>query len=84
MKIAECPKMVAIGFMPRFTASLFRINTSAAAPSEMELELAAVIVPFSLNTDFNTGIFSGFALVGNSSDSIILSLAVMGAISKSI
>ena len=43
--------------------------TSAAAPSEIELEFAAVTVPSFRNAGFNVGIFSRFALNGASSPS---------------
>ena len=43
------------------------ITTNAAAPSEMELELAAVTVPSLVNAGRNVGIFSGLALPGPSS-----------------
>ena len=41
--------------------------TSAAAPSEIELELAAVTVPSLRKAGFSVGIFSMFALKGCSS-----------------
>ena len=41
--------------------------TRAAAPSEIELELAAVTVPPSRKAGFRVGIFSGRALGGCSS-----------------
>ena len=44
-----------------------RINTSAAAPSDMEDAFAAGTVPFSRKAGFSVGIFSSFALPGCSS-----------------
>ena len=44
-----------------------RISTRAAAPSAMELELAAVTVPPSRKAGLSSGIFSSFALGGCSS-----------------
>ena len=44
-----------------------RIMTSAAAPSEIELEFAAVTVPPSRNAGFEVGILSGRAFGGCSS-----------------
>ena len=43
------------------------IITSAAAPSEIELDVAAVTVPSAPNAGFSVGIFSGFARLGLSS-----------------
>ncbi|MNG04176.1 hypothetical protein D3C84_872890 [compost metagenome] len=42
---AACPWITANGFKPCCSAWERRISTSAAAPSEIELELAAVTVP---------------------------------------
>lgn len=57
----------------------------AAAPSEIDEELAAVTVPSFLKAGFRVGIFSGMALVGASSVSITVSplrpATVTGAIS---
>ena len=55
-------------------ASLSRVSTSAAAPSEIELELAAVTVPPSRNAGFSVGILSGLAFGGCSSAETIASL----------
>ena len=59
---------------------------SAAAPSEIELELAAVTVPPSRNAGLSVGIFSGFALGGCSSVSTSVStlpaFTLTGAISQ--
>ena len=67
-----------LGFAPR-------VSTSAAAPSEIELELAAVTVPPSRNAGFSVGILSGLAFGGCSSSATIVSLlpalTVTGAIS---
>ena len=49
------------------SASLARIMTSAAAPSEIELEFAAVTVPPSRKAGFRVGILSGLAFGGCSS-----------------
>ena len=43
------------------------MSTNAAAPSEIELEFAAVTVPSLRNAGFNPGIFAAFALPGCSS-----------------
>lgn len=43
------------------------VSTNAAAPSEIELELAAVIVPSLLKAGRKVGIFSRFAFNGCSS-----------------
>ena len=61
------PTIVASGVRPRFSACDRRISTSAAAPSEMELELAAVTVPSLRNAGLSCGIFSKLALNGCSS-----------------
>jgi hypothetical protein len=58
---------VASGTRPRFAAVERRISTSAAAPSEMELEFAAVTVPSLRKAGFSVGIFSRLALNGCSS-----------------
>ena len=52
----ECvayPAMRASGAAPRRVAAESLIMTSAAAPSEMELELAGVTVPSFLNAGFS-------------------------------
>ena len=71
---------------PRFSASLSRIRTSAAAPSEIELELAAVTVPPSRKAGFSVGILSGRALGGCSSVATSVSdlpaFTLTGAISQ--
>jgi len=76
---------VASGARPRFSAAERRIRTSAAAPSEIELEFAAVTVPSLRNAGFSAGIFSRFALNGCSSISTNFSslpaLIAIGAIS---
>ncbi len=48
-------------------ASLSRMRTSAAAPSEMELELAGVTVPPSRKAGLSLGILVGSAVKGCSS-----------------
>src|SRR3546814_4531237 len=52
---------------PSFSATSARVSTSAAAPSEMEAEDAAVIAPSLAKTGLSDGIFSGLALPGCSS-----------------
>ena len=47
---------------PSFSAVDARISTMAAAPSEIDEELAAVTVPSFLKAGFRVGIFSGMAL----------------------
>ena len=61
------PTTTASGARPRFSAVERRIITSAAAPSEIELEFAAVTVPSLRNAGLSVGIFSRFALKGCSS-----------------
>ena len=69
----------------RREASERRISTSAAPPSEIELEFAGVTVPPARNAGFSVGIFSRFALRGCSSPSTVTSplrvFTVIGAIS---
>ena len=55
------------GFAPRFFASDSVIMTSAAAPSEIDEEVAAVTVPSLLKAGRSVGIFSTFTLNGVSS-----------------
>ncbi len=61
------PTMRAIGLTPSRAAVDSRISTSAAAPSEMLDDVAAVIVPSFLNAGFRPGILSSLALNGCSS-----------------
>ena len=81
-----CATTRASGVAPRFSASLSRIRMSAAAPSEIELELAAVTVPPSRKAGLSVGIFSGFALGGCSSVATSVSalpaFTLTGAISQ--
>ena len=49
------------------------LTNSAAAPSEIEEELAAVTVPSFLNAGFKFGIFSGCAFLGCSSSLMVMS-----------
>src|SRR3546814_5872762 len=56
-----------------FFATLARVMTSAAAPSDMDDALAAVIVPASAKAGFNKAIFSGLAFPGCSSVSTSIS-----------
>ena len=52
--------------------------TSAAAPSEIDVELAAVTVPPSRKAGFSVGILSGCALPGcSSSPTVIVALAAL-------
>ncbi|CUJ15414.1 Uncharacterised protein [Achromobacter ruhlandii] len=68
-----CATMRASGLTPSFSAVEARISTMAAAPSEIDDELAAVTVPSFLNAGLSVGIFSGMALVGASSVSTTVS-----------
>src|SRR5689334_7392972 len=61
------PAIRASGVSLRRLASLARISTSAAAPSEIELELAAVTVPPSRNAGLSLGILVASAVNGCSS-----------------
>ena len=61
------PAILAKGLSWRRAAWLCRINTRAAAPSEMELELAGVTVPPSRNAGLSLGILAGSAVNGCSS-----------------
>jgi len=56
---------------PSALATLSRVMTTAAAPSEIEAEEAAVMVPSFANAGFRLGIFSGMALPGCSSSLIV-------------
>ena len=60
---------VATGVRPRLRASLWRISTSAAAPSEIDDEVAAVTVPSFTKAGRRLGIFDGSTLKGLSSRS---------------
>jgi hypothetical protein len=77
---------IASGTRPRFSAVERRIITSAAAPSEIELEFAAVTVPSLRNAGLSVGIFSKFALKGCSSVSTNFSslpaLIAIGVVSQ--
>jgi hypothetical protein len=61
------PTIVATGLRPELRAVEARIMTSAAAPSEIDEELAAVTVPSLRKAGFSVGIFSSCALKGCSS-----------------
>ena len=82
----EWPTTTASGARPRFSAVERRIITSAAAPSEIELELAAVTVPSLRKAGFSVGILSRLALKGCSSISMNFSslpaLMASGVISQ--
>jgi hypothetical protein len=54
----------ATGLMPSRSATLWRVSTSAAAPSEIDEALAAVIVPSLAKAGLEVGIFRGVALGG--------------------
>ena len=64
---AACPWITAKGLRPRLSASDSRISNNAAAPSEIELELAAVTVPPSRNAGLRLAILSSLAFGGCSS-----------------
>ena len=76
--------MRAIGLTPRRAAVDSRISTSAAAPSEMLDDVAAVIVPSFLNAGFRPGILSSLALNGCSSNLITVSPALPGTLTGAI
>ncbi|MCY1559098.1 hypothetical protein D9M68_960990 [compost metagenome] len=61
------PTILASGWRPRRSASAAVIRTSALAPSEIELALAAVMLPSLRNAGFRVGIFSRLAFSGCSS-----------------
>ena len=62
--------MRATGLKPRLSATSARASTSAAAPSEIEEEFAAVTVPSLAKAGLSMGILAGSALRGCSSDAI--------------
>ena len=63
-----CATMRATGFSPRFGGNIFaRASTSAAAPSEIDDEFAAVTVPSFAKAGLSVGIFAGSARRGCSS-----------------
>ena len=74
----------ATGFEPSRTAVDSRISTSAAAPSEMLDEVAAVIVPSFLKAGFRPGILSSLALKGCSSNLITVSPDLPGIVTGAI
>ena len=78
--------MRASGFKPRDVAKDSRASTTAAAPSEMLAELAAVTVPSFLKAGLSAGIFDTSIVEGVSSLSMIASplrvLVVTGATSS--
>ena len=80
------PRIRASGCRPRCCATLSRASTSAEAPSEIELALAAVTVPSFLNAGLSPGILSILALPGCSSVSTTVSplrvFTVTGTISS--
>ena len=62
-----CPSRRARIGSPAARASASRISTSAAAPSEIDEEFAAVTVPSLRKAGFSSGIRSGLAVSGCSS-----------------
>ena len=76
--------MRASGAQPSFLAVLSRISTSAAAPSEMLDEVAAVIVPSFLNAGLRPGILSSLALNGCSSNLMTVSPPLPGTATGAI
>src|SRR3954466_1695800 len=82
----DWPITTASGARPRRSAVERRIITSAAAPSEIELELAAVTVPSLRKAGLRAGIFSKLALKGCSSVSMNFSslpcLMAIGVVSQ--
>ena len=79
-----CDTMRATGLHPRCAAVDSRISSSAAAPSEMLLALAAVMVPSFLNAGFSDGILSSLALKGCSSNFTTVSPALPGSVTGAI
>ena len=81
----EWPTMRAKGVRPARFASDSRIRTKAAAPSEIDDELAGVTAPSRLNAGFSLAIFETSHFIGVSSSAIISSplrvVTVTGAIS---
>ena len=77
----------ATGFSPLASASDWRVSTSAAAPSEIDELVAAVIVPSLAKAGFSVGILSGRPRPGASSVSTTVSpprpWMVTGTISSS-
>ena len=74
-----CATMRASGVTPRLSASASDMSTIAAAPSEIELELAAVTVPSLRKAGLSVGMRSMFALSGCSSRSMRAVLLPAGA-----
>ena len=70
---AACATIRATGFCPLAAATLSRVSTSAAAPSEIDELVAAVIVPSLAKAGFSVGILSGMPLPGCSSVSTMTS-----------
>src|SRR3546814_13922795 len=79
--------MRAIGLIPNRSATDWRVITSAAAPSEIDEALAAVIVPSLAKAGLSVGILAASTLAGCSSSAIVvmpLRVATStGAISRS-
>jgi len=76
--------MRAIGLVPSRFAVDSRIRTSAAAPSEMLDDVAAVIEPSFLNAGLRPGILSSLALNGCSSNLISVSPLLPGTATGAI
>ena len=83
-----CSTMRTMGFSPWAATASSEARQSALAPSEMELELAAVIVPSLAKAGLRDGILSGLPFRGCSSSVTRFSpfrvLTVTGAISSLI
>ena len=81
------PRIRARTGRPWVAAASAEASTSAAAPSEIDEELAGVTVPSLRKAGFSVGIFSGLAVAGCSSAATTVSplrvLTVTGAISAS-
>ena len=78
---APWPAMRATGVRPRRSAVEARISTRAAAPSEIEEALAAVIAPSLAKAGFRVGILAGSAFSGCSSSRLTVSTPLRPAIS---
>src|SRR3546814_5706596 len=64
--------MRAIGLIPNRSATDWRVITSAAAPSEIDEALAAVIVPSLAKAGLSVGILAASTLAGCSSSAIVV------------
>src|SRR3546814_2993343 len=61
---AACAMSRATGFAPFASATDWRVSTTAAAPSEIDEQVAAVIVPYLAKAGRSVGILSGLPLAG--------------------